>query len=304
MKTYEVVVAVANIWTAASSARKNDEFALSNPVQLNKWLEQQPYKERLALCDSNLLQSQLLYGECLQVIEEVDGWSSVIVSQQPSRKNAAGYPGWVPSHQLQIAQEKTATKFVIVTANKTQIYKKDFTLSIVVPFNTIVDYLDEDAIYYDVQTPHGAAKILKSDAAITALPHVGNRDSMANRTMSSLQFLDLPYVWGGMSSYGYDCSGFTYNIAKAAGHIIGRDATEQSEGGTAINKDDRTQWRVGDLLFFADDLGTKKESIRHVGLYFGNDLLLHSHQTGKSVELYELNGSTLEKEICAVRRYD
>lgn len=304
MKTYEVIVAVASIWTTPTSTRKSDELGISLPVQLNKWLEQQPFQERLELCESNLIQTQLLYGERVQVIDQVGEWCSVIVPQQPSRKNADGYPGWVPAIQLQPVKSKEVSKFVIVTANKAQLIHADFTLGVVMPFNTIVDYVDEDTTYYYVQTPHGEGQILKSESAISNQPHHGNRDSMTNATIKSLQFLDLPYLWSGMSSYGYDCSGFTYNIAKSAGHIIGRDATEQSEGGRAIDIQNRSKWRIGDLLFFADDIGTDKESVRHVGVYFGNDLLLHSFQTGKSVELYELNGSKLEKEICAVRRYD
>ena len=116
-----------------------------------------------------------------------------------------------------------------------------------------------------------------------------------------LAFLDLPYLWGGMSSYGYDCSGFTYTMLKACGYFIPRDAGDQARGGVEVPLDNAERWEKGDLLFFANDEG--KGNVRHVGFYYGNGLLLHSHSTGKSIELLKLAGSSLEKDLCAVRRY-
>ena len=71
--------------------------------------------------------------------------------------------------------------------------------------------------------------------------------------------------------------------------------------GVEVPLDNPTRWEKGDLLFFANDKG--KGNVRHVGFYYGDGMLLHSPSTGKSVEVMKLEGSRLESELCAVRRY-
>ena len=90
-------------------------------------------------------------------------------------------------------------------------------------------------------------------------------------------------------------------MLKSCGHTIPRDASDQAKGGKEIPLDQPEQWEKGDLIFFANDRG--KGNVRHVGFYFGNGLLLHSHSTGKSVEFMKLAGSSLEGDLCGVRRY-
>lgn len=90
-------------------------------------------------------------------------------------------------------------------------------------------------------------------------------------------------------------------MLKACGYLIARDADDQARGGEEIPIGKQSLWKKGDLLFFADDEG--KGNVRHVGFYCGNGLLLHSHCTGKSIEVLKLQGSDLESELCAVRRY-
>ncbi|HEX5564412.1 MAG TPA: NlpC/P60 family protein, partial [Sporosarcina sp.] len=99
----------------------------------------------------------------------------------------------------------------------------------------------------------------------------------------------------------YDCSGFTYNMLKYAGYFIPRDASDQAKGGEEVPLEQPDEWKKGDLLFFANDEG--KGNVRHVGFYYGNGLMLHSPSTGKNIEVLELAGTKLERELCAVRRY-
>ena len=112
------------------------------------------------------------------------------------------------------------------------------------------------------------------------------------------QFLNLPYLWGGMSSYGYDCSGFSYSMHRAIGITIPRDASDQSKGGREISKSDLAP---GDLLFFAYKEG--KGHVHHVGIYAGGGRMIHAPRTGRSVEIIDLHGSEYEPEHCISRRY-
>ncbi|MBK3496972.1 C40 family peptidase [Viridibacillus sp. YIM B01967] len=291
-------VTVASVWTKLESVRDIDQSAIVNPVQLMKWLEALHYEERLDLCKGNRIQTQLLFGEPV-IVEEIQGeWAKVISILQPTHKDDRGYPGWVPLVQLCKYQPSKSKGNIIVNVDKTQLWLEDGTPQIILTFNTILPVLADTKQHYIVDTPIGIGKILKQGA----IKYTGHQvQSMVKAVQFGLNYLDLPYIWGGMSSYGYDCSGFTYNMAKACGIHIPRDAGDQATYGMAISKDNKDEWQVGDLLFFADEKGTKP--VRHVGFYYGDGQMLHSPQTGKTVELRKLEGTIFVEELCAVRRY-
>lgn len=299
---YACTVPVATVWTSPESARELDAEGISNPVHLNGWLEKLVYEQRLDLCNGNRVQTQLLYGEPVIVDEIVGDWAKVIAVWQPCKKDERGYPGWVPVAQLKKAKPlEEAGGFIRIAIAKSQLWKKDGTPLIVVPFNTILPLIDESEDHFNLETPDGDALVLKTDIVRATSVHQFHKRSAAAAVEEGLAYLDLPYFWGGMSSYGYDCSGFTYNMLKACGYFIPRDASDQAISGEEVPMHEPVQWEKGDLLFFANDEG--KGNIRHVGFYYGNGLLLHSPSTGQSVELLKLAGSKLERELCAVRRY-
>ena len=301
VNTWYCAVPIATVWTSPESARDIDEAGLGNPVKLVEWLEKLPFEPRLDLCDSNRVQTQLLYGEPV-IVEDVQGeWAKIIAVWQPSKKDERGYPGWVPLVQLREAEPIEAVGFAKVTVGKAQLWTTDGTPSVVVPLNTVLPYVGEEGNYVRVCTPGGYALLLKWDVEQAPSIHQFEKHAPALAVDKGLHYLDLPYFWGGMSPYGYDCSGFTYNMLKACGYSIPRDAGDQAKSGIEIPSEDSSRWKKGDLLFFANDHGTG--NVRHVGFYFGDGLLLHSPSTGKTIEVLKLAGSSLESELCAVRRY-
>ncbi|NYF25616.1 C40 family peptidase [Sporosarcina sp. JAI121] len=301
VNTWYCAVSVATVWTSPESARDIDGPGTANPVRLTEWLEKLPYEPRLDLCNGNRIQTQLLFGEPV-IIEDVQGeWAKIIAVWQPSNKDKRGYPGWVPLAQLKEAEPIHAEGFTRVTKGKAQLWHTDGSPSIIIPFNSILPSIGESGDYLRVCAPDGEALLLKADAEQAPSVHQFKKQSASAAADIGLAFLDLPYLWGGMSPYGYDCSGFTYSMLKACGHSIPRDAGDQARGGEEIPIDNQSLWKKGDLLFFANNEG--KANIRHVGFYFGNGLLLHSHSTGKSIEVMKLAGTKLGRELCAVRRY-
>jgi gamma-D-glutamyl-L-lysine dipeptidyl-peptidase len=292
-----VNVPVATVWTSYNSARDLDVAAISNPVDINTWLEGLTFETRLGLCEQNLVQTQLLYGEEVIVIEEKDNWVHVIIPDQPTSKNKNGYPGWVPSSQLAECPLDWNSKegpVVIVKKPKAMLNDPNLELS----YQTILPLIKEGEGKVLVKTPNGTG-LLKSDD-VTIFESLANRyKGNGNDIVAEGEiFLNLPYLWGGMSSYGYDCSGFSYSMCKANGYIIPRDAHDQANAGVEISLEDI---KPGDLLFFAYEEG--KGRIHHVGIYYGDGKLLHSPNTGKTVEIIPLAGTIYERELCAARRY-
>lgn len=99
--------------------------------------------------------------------------------------------------------------------------------------------------------------------------------SMTDALSLSLQFLGLPYTWGGRSSFGYDCSGFVQMLYRQTGIAIPRNSKDQAawEGFHEVPLDDL---QSGDLIFFGKD----STHITHVGIYLGEGRYIHSTVAG------------------------
>lgn len=293
-------VPVATVWTAPEKARPVDAESIAENPDINKWLQEMSREDNKDLTDSGRIQTQLLYGEPVLIEEVVDGWAKIIALWQPCRKDERGYPGWVPLNQLKEVEALTELGYARVTANKAQLWTESFTPLKAVSFNTLLP-VKELGDFVRLQTPDGDALVMADAVEIVAAYNQSPKGSGLDIAKLGAEFLDLPYLWGGMSSYGYDCSGFTYNLMKANGVILSRDAVDQALEGLEIDQHAPNAWHIGDLLFFAYEEG--KGNLHHVGIYYGNGLMLHSPTPGKSVEIIELAGTKHETELCAVRRF-
>ncbi|MEW5568137.1 NlpC/P60 family protein [Rossellomorea marisflavi] len=298
MKERSVVnVAVATLWTTPQSPRKRDEEILSDPVDMEKWIAPQDYESLLELCDHNLIQSQLLFGTEVNVVRRDGSWSEVIVAEQPSSKCAAGYPGWIPSCQLSRDERKEPKDgYAIVNVPFTELEYENGRMKL--SYLTALPVIDQTEEVVRVQTPKGLGTLQVNDIVFSSRTVPDVQGDGAAIVKEGEQFLDLPYLWGGMSAFGYDCSGFSYNMCRANGVIIPRDANDQAIHGEKVSLD---AMKPGDLLFFAYEQG--KGAVHHVGIYHGNGAMIHSPKTGRTIEILSLKGTYYEEELCEARRY-
>lgn len=109
------------------------------------------------------------------------------------------------------------------------------------------------------------------------------------------QYLGVPYVWGGSSPSGFDCSGFVQYVYRECGIKIGRTVTLQWGYGELV---DRDELQPGDLVFFAN---TYTDGISHIGIYIGDDIFIHASSNG-GVKYNDLNSSYYSSHYHAARR--
>ncbi len=212
--------------------------------------------DRLALVDH--MPTQVLYGERVLVLARRGAWSEIAVPDQPSPLDRRGYPGWVLSWQLgpSFAAPDVVTAKTTTLANGT-----------VVGFGS--------------QVPAGAA----AASATRALPR-----TRADLVRTAEQFVGLHYLWGGLSRWGYDCSGLTWAVYRAHGITIPRDADAQFAAGRPVAM---SKLLPGDLLFYEHPV------VGHVAMYIGDGKMIESPNSRSEVRIVPVRTTDFD----GARRY-
>ncbi|MCO7125714.1 C40 family peptidase [Sporolactobacillus shoreicorticis] len=295
MQKRRISVPVATVWTSPSSFRPIDASAVSKNPDMKTWLSAMTREETIALCSEKRTQTQVLFNDPI-IIDEINGeWARVVVPDQYSSRDKRGYPGWMPVSQSILCNRSEAYESVMVQSKTAILYNETNQPIFELSFGTFLPAIAETDHLVQVDTPIGTGILHKKDLSFPA-----RRSSYTGTDIVhvALKFLDLPYLWAGMSAYGYDCSGYSYSMLRAGGYLIPRDADDQSAGGRAIVL---KSVLPGDLLFFAYEKGSGE--VHHVGIYFGEGKMIHSQTPGKKVTITALKGTIYEQELCAIRRY-
>ena len=107
-------------------------------------------------------------------------------------------------------------------------------------------------------------------------------------------FVGYPYVYGGSSPSGFDCSGFVQYVCRQMGYTVKRTATAQLSNGTKISRD---QLQPGDLVFFGYG-----SSASHVGIYIGDGKFVHAQNSSTGVVITSLSQSYYDSRYLTARR--
>ena len=206
------------------------------------------YAQRIALVGH--MPTQVLFGEQVRVLAVARGWTKIAVPDQPSPLDRRGYPGWVRTWQLGAAVQAP----LVVTA-------KSATLA------------NGTEVGFGTQVPAGAVPA----AATRPLPH-----TRADLVRSARQFLGLHYLWGGLSAWGYDCSGLTWAVYRAHGITIPRDADAQFAAGTPVPT---SRMLPGDLLFYEHPV------VGHVAMYIGGGQMIEAPNSRSEVRIVPVRTS-------------
>jgi hypothetical protein len=145
----------------------------------------------------------------------------------------------------------------------------------------VVRKTGEQGDWYKVELPDERAGFLPKQAAADYVAwKQARRPSAENIERTARRFIGRPYLWGGNSPKGFDCSGFTKTVFFLNGIDLQRDASRQAGQGVAVPLDaDLSQLRKGDLLFYGPRARRgKPERVVHVGIYLGDKLFIHSSE--------------------------
>lgn len=258
---------------------------------------------------SQELATQATLGTILNVFKKEENWYYV---QTPDN-----YLAWVDDGGIELIDAQKAQNW---NNDEKVIYNRTYGHAYLGPDDdapivsdltagnllSIVKYAAE---HFIVRFPDGRNAYVRRNEAEPYKEWLQNLDGTPETLVATAQeLMGVPYLWGGTSTKGVDCSGFTKTVYFLNGMVIPRDASQQVHTGTAIDSTKNFEnLQKGDLLFFgrkATDSTTEK--VVHVGMWIGDNEFIHSsgkvrvssmNRNSKNYDEYNLNRYLRTKRV-------
>lgn len=209
---------------------------------------------RLEANDRSEMTSQVLFGEHFKILEQTEKWSRIEIV-------ADGYNGWIDNKQFRMISEEAYNKL----SSSPMVLNGDLIEYITTPGNGLLPI------------PIGASLSFLQHADINFEQYVfeglqvSGIKSKQNIIQTAYLYLNAPYLWGGKTPFGIDCSGFVQMVYRLNGYNIQRDASQQAMEGEALSFIEESE--PGDLAFFDNEEGR----IIHVGILMEDNHIIHAH---------------------------
>ncbi len=204
---------------------------------------------RLEASDASELVTQVLYGETFKILEERKKWSRI-------RLKFDSYEGWIDNKQ-----------FVFTSEEDHQELNKN-SPKLVSDLVAMLTTEDNQLLALPMGCNVAAAPYLNHTAEGATVSKKFLKQHIIN---TALLYLNAPYLWGGKTPFGIDCSGFTQMCYKMNGYKLLRDASQQATQGEPLSFIEESE--PGDLAFFDNAEG----NIIHVGIIMEDNYIIHAH---------------------------
>lgn len=203
--------------------------------------------------DRSEIVSQVLFGEHFEILEQDKQWSKIKI-------HFDNYEGWIDSKQYHIISKENYD----ILCNEALILNSDLVEYISAPNNILIPITLGASLSFlnhsDINTQNYEFEGLK-------ISGVKPKSDLIN---TAYMYLNAPYLWGGKSVFGIDCSGFTQMVYKLNGYKLLRDAAQQASQGEVLSFIEESE--PGDLAFFDNEEG----KIIHVGIMLENNYIIHA----------------------------
>lgn len=203
--------------------------------------------------DRSEIVTQLLFGEHIEIVERQNQWARIKIQFDD-------YEGWVDSKQYQVISEanykQLSNEAIILNADLIDYISAPENLLLPIPLGASLSFLNNS----EINTSNFEFEGTKTSG-------VKPKSALIN---TAFMYLNAPYLWGGKTPFGIDCSGFTQMVYKLNGYKIHRDASQQALDGESLSFIEESE--AGDLAFFDNEEG----NIIHVGIIMDNNYIIHA----------------------------
>ncbi|TYP98332.1 NlpC/P60 family protein [Tenacibaculum adriaticum] len=211
---------------------------------------------RLLASDASEMVNQVVFGEHFEVLEKDKKWSKI-------RLAFDSYEGFIDNKQYEeISREvyqQLSTEKKNYAGNLIDFITDDRNNLTTIPLGAHLPFYDQNSFKINTTTFLYDGKVCNE---ILPKPAIIEKAYL---------FLNVPYLWGGKTPFGIDCSGFTQTVYKLCGHNLLRDAKQQASQGEVLSFIEESE--PGDLAFFDNEEG----NITHVGIIMNDYNIIHAH---------------------------